>query len=200
MSVLIVKEEMMAAKTSAPGPSRNFKIAFALCLAVALLGSSAFLATSGLTGIVRAPGIFGTKATLFADINLVAQIVLLLGLGVGMILARRGNITAHQYNQTAWVLFNIVLTIFVMFIGYVEYIAPGLPGNLREALGLISTIHAALGLLAIFCGVYLILQMNRWIPKKWRIKWWRRLMRLTLALYWLVGILGLGIYYVWYMR
>ena len=103
---------------------------------------------------------------------MIAQIVLLLGLGVGAIIARRGNIAMHQYNQTAWVLLNIVLTIFIMIVAYIEYVLPDLPGNLRHAFGLLPTIHAALGLLAIFCGVYLILRMNQWIPKKWRIKWW----------------------------
>jgi len=154
----------------------------------------------GPTGIAARPGIFGTKANLFSDINLISQVVLLLGLSVGYYLARRGNIAAHQYNQTAWVLFNIVLTIFIMIVAYVEYVLPGLPGNLRHAYGLVSSIHAALGLLAIFCGVYLILRMNQWIPRKWRIKWWKKLMRLTLALYWLVGVFGLAIYYFWYIR
>jgi uncharacterized membrane protein YozB (DUF420 family) len=176
------------------------KSSVALFLAVATLGSSVFLALGGPTGIAARPGLFGTKANLFTDINLIAQIVLLLGLGVGVIFARQGNIAMHQYNQTGWVLFNIILTIFIMIVAYVEYVVPGLPGNLRQAYGIVSTIHAALGLLAIFCGVYLILRMNQWIPKKWRIKWWKNLMRLTLALYWLVGVFGLATYYVWYMR
>jgi uncharacterized membrane protein YozB (DUF420 family) len=135
-----------------------------------------------------------------SDLNLIAQVVLLLGLSLGAVLARQGNIAAHQYNQTGWVLFNIVLTIFVMLVAYYQYVIPGLPGNLSQAYSIVATIHAALGSLAILCGVYLILRMNQLIPKNWRIKWWKRLMRLTLALYWLVGILGLGIYYIWYLR
>lgn len=154
----------------------------------------------GPTGIAARSGIFGTRANLFSDINLIAQIVLLLGLSVGYFLAHRGNITAHQYNQTTWVLFNIVLTIFIMLVSFVNNVIPGLPGNLRHANGLVPSIHAALGFLAIFCGVYIILRMNQWIPKKWRIRWWKRLMRLTLVLYWLVGVLGMAIYYFWYIR
>ena len=190
----------MSNKPSSDLPDQRVKFIVALLFVVVLLGSSAFLALGGPTGIAARPGIFGTKANLFTDINLIAQIVLLLGLGMGLIFARQGNITLHQYNQTGWVLLNIVLTIFIMIVAYVEYVAPGLPGNLRQAYGILPTIHAALGLLAIFCGVYLILRMNQWIPKKWRIKWWKNLMRLTLALYWLVGIFGLAIYYVWFMR
>lgn len=188
------------AKSNPNAPDQRVKFTVVLLFAVILLGSSVFLALGGPTGIAARPGIFGTKANLFTDINLIAQIVLLLGLGIGAFFARHGNITLHQYNQTGWVLLNIVLTIFIMIVAYVEYVAPGLPGNLSQAYGLLPTIHATLGLLAIFCGVYLILRMNQWIPKKWRIKWWKNLMRFTLALYWLVGIFGLLIYYVWFMR
>ncbi len=190
----------MAAKTKSSGPSRQTKLFVAFAMVIGLIALSVFLALGGPTGIAARPGIFGTKANLFSDLNLIAQIVLLIGLSLGMVLARRGHITAHQYNQTAWVLFNIVLTIFIMLVAYYEYVIPGLPGVLSQAFGIVSTIHAAIGLLAIACGVYLILRMNQRIPKKWRVKGWKRMMRLTLALYLLVGILGLGIYYVWYVR
>jgi uncharacterized membrane protein YozB (DUF420 family) len=159
-----------------------------------------FLALGGPTGLAARPGIFGTRANLFSDLNLIAQIVLLAGLFTGAVFARRGHITTHQYNQTGWVLFNIVLTIFIMVVAYSEYVAPGLPGELSQARGIVSTIHAVLGLLAIFCGVYLVLRMNQIIPKRWRIKWWKNLMRFTLGLYILVGLFGLGVYYVWYIR
>ena len=148
----------------------------------------------------RVRGFLALKANLFSDLNLIAQVILLIGLTLGMVLARRGHITAHQYNQMGWVLFNIVLTIFIMVVAYYEYVIPGLPGVLSQSFGIVSTLHAALGLLAISCGVYLILRMNQRIPNKWRIKGWKRMMRLTLALYLLVGVLGLGIYYVWFMR
>lgn len=190
----------MSAKNQASGPSRQTKRIIALALVISLIAFSVFLAFGELSGMATRPGIFGTKANLFSDLNLIAQLVMLLGLSVGMVLARRGHITAHQYNQTGWVLFNIVLTIFIMARAYYAYVMPGLPGVLGQAFGLVSTFHAVLGLLAVACGVYLILRMNQWIPPRWRIKKWKRMMRLTLALYLLVGILGLGIYYVWYIR
>jgi uncharacterized membrane protein YozB (DUF420 family) len=190
----------MTARTTANEPTRRVKVSIAVLLAIFLLASSIFLAMGGPTHIAARPGIFGTKANLFSDLNLIAQVVLLLGLSGGAVLARRGNISAHQYNQTAWVLFNIVLTIFIMVVAYAEYVLPGLPGELSQARGIVATIHAALGLLAIFCGVYLILRMNQIILKRWRVKWWKNLMRFTLGLYLLVGLLGLGIYYFWYIR
>jgi uncharacterized membrane protein YozB (DUF420 family) len=190
----------MAEKLEADEHKRILKRNVTIFLVVMLLVSSICLALGGPTGVAARPGIFGTKANLFSDLNLIAQIILLLGLSLGAVFARRGNITAHQYNQTGWVLFNIVLTIFIMVVAYYEYVIPGMPANLSRAYGIVSTIHAAIGLLAIFCGVYLLLRMNQKIPKKWRVKWWKKLMQLTLALYWLVGIFGFGIYYFWYMR
>jgi uncharacterized membrane protein YozB (DUF420 family) len=190
----------MTAKAKPGGPSRQTKRIVAIVLAAGLIALSVLLMLGGPSGIAARPGIFGTKANLFSDLNLIAQMVLLIGLSLGMVLARRGHITAHQYNQTAWVLFNIVLTIFIMVVAYYENVLTQLPGALGQAYGIVSTIHAAFGLLAISCGIYLILRMNQRIPKKWRIKGWKRMMRLTLALYLLVGALGLGIYYVWFIR
>lgn len=181
-------------------PDRKLKRTLILMLVVGLAAASIFLALGGPTGLALRPGIFGTRANLWSDINLIAQFVLLTGLGVGYFLARSGNITAHQYNQTTWVFFNLVLTVFIMIVAYYENVVPGLPGNLRQAHALVSTIHGLLGLTAIFCGLYLILRMNKWIPERWRIKWWKRLMRITLGLYWLVGLLGLALYYVWFIR
>jgi len=190
----------MTARPKANEPSRRLKLTVTLFLLIMMIGVSVFLALGRPSGIAARPGIFGTKANLFSDLNLIAQIVLLLGLGLGAVFARRGNIASHQYNQTGWVLFNIVLTIFIMVVAYFEYVLPGLPGNLGQAYGLVSTLHAILGFSAILSGVYLILHMNQLIPKEWRVNWWKRLMQLTLTAYLLVGVLGLGIYYFGYVR
>ncbi len=189
----------MTARPIAGEPDRRLKRILITALVVFLIGFSIFLAMGGPTGLAARPGIFGTRANLFSDFNLIAQIILLLGLTVGFFLARRGNITAHQYNQTTWVFVNIVLTIFIMIVAYYENVITRLPGVMSRAFGVVSTIHAILGLAAIFCGLYLIFRMNQWIPVGWRIKGWRKMMRLTLALDWLVGLFGLGIYYVWFI-
>jgi uncharacterized membrane protein YozB (DUF420 family) len=190
----------MTEKPKASMPARTVKRTIAVWMTLALVASGVFLALGNLTGIAARPGIFGARATLFSDLNLIAQILLLLGLSVGVYFAHKGNIRAHQYIQTGMVLFNLVLTIFIMVTAYVEHIVPGLPGNLPTAAGLVATIHGVIGLVAIGCGVYLLLHMNRLIPVRWRVRWWRNLMRITIALYWIAGGLGVAVYYVWYMR
>lgn len=189
----------MTVKPSSMKPVPKAKTAVTIVIVVALIGTGILFSTAGLTGMVAQPGLFGTNATMFSDLNLIAQFVFLVGLSIGYVLARKGDITAHQYLQTGMVLFNIVTTIFVMIVGYIDYVIPGMPENLSQAYGIVTTIHAVFGLLAIFCGIYLLLHMNRILPKRYRIKWWRKLMRLTFALYWFVGILGLGVYYVWFL-
>ncbi len=180
-------------------PDTVTKILAAGLIILILAGAIYFLATGGAASLSARPGLFGTRATLSSDLNLIAQFILLLGLGIGAAFAHRGNITAHQYTQTGIVLFNLVLTIFIMAVSYRQNVIPKLPGILGTAYGLVSTIHAILGLLAIICGLYLIIRMNQLIPESLRISWWRNLMRFTLGLYWAVGLLGLGLYYVWYV-
>ena len=189
----------MDAKPRAGEPSRGLKLIVALSLALFLVGSSVLLVLGISSGAAARPGFLGTHAGLFSDLNLIAEVVLVLGLGVGFFLARRGKIAAHQYNQTGWALFNIVLTVFIMVMSYAKYVLPSFRENVAHPFGLVSTIHATLGLLAIICAVYLILHMNQLIPRTWRVSWWKQMMRGTLALYWMVGMLGLGVYYFWYV-
>ena len=49
-----------------------------------------------------------------ADVNVVFEVLLVLGLTFGMRLARAGHIEAHRRNQTIWVLANAALVVAVM--------------------------------------------------------------------------------------
>jgi plastocyanin/uncharacterized membrane protein YozB (DUF420 family) len=192
----------MPTSSGEPGrSSRGVKIAVAIVVGLVLIGFSIFIVVQrGATSLGGGPGFLGTRAGFFADLNLVAQTVLLIGLLVGYALARSGNIAAHQYNQTAWVLFSLVLAVLIMSDAFRRQIVPGLPDNLREARGAVSTLHAVLGAITVLCGVYILLRMNRLLPKPLRLAGWKNLMRVTLGLYWMVGLLGVGTYYVWYVQ
>jgi len=197
---------MTPAPKSAPktpaGPPPSVKIAVAVMVGLMLIGLSLFLilGRSATPSLATQKGFLGTRGTLFADINLIAEIILLVGLMVGYGLARGGNIPAHQYNQTAWVLFNIVLVMFIMTVSYGRQVAPGVPAKLLQAYYGVSALHSVLGSLTVLCGVYILLRMNRLLPKSLRIAWWKNLMRMTLGLYWAIGLLGVGTYYVWYIQ
>lgn len=179
---------------------RNLKFIFTSILILSLVGLAFVLLSGNWTGLFARPGFLGTKALIYSDINLTAQFLLLIGLSLGVFFARAGNITAHQYTQTTMVLFNIVLAFSIMVQSFFRSVVPGLPRNLTTLSGFVATIHAGIGSLAIVCGVYLLLRMNKLIPRQWRISWWKPLMRLTFALYWIAGILGFSLYYVWYVH
>ena len=53
--------------------------------------------------------------------------------------------------------------------------------------------------LSLIAGLWLVLQMNDILPKSMHIGWWKTLMRLTLAGYWIVALLGFTMYYYWYV-
>jgi uncharacterized membrane protein YozB (DUF420 family) len=178
-------------------PYRTMRNIFKVVIFLALAFAAVFLVSGNLNGLAHQPGFLGTHAHLYSDINLFAQILLLAGMTVGFFLAHYGKIDAHQYNQTTWVLFNIVLTICIMIIRFSEDVISGLPANLQQAYAIVGIIHAVLGSLAIICGVYLLLRMNKLIPKAWRVPWWKNLMRVTLGLYLATGLLGVITYFVW---
>jgi plastocyanin/uncharacterized membrane protein YozB (DUF420 family) len=150
-------------------------------------------------GFATNAGIFGTRASLFADFNLIAEIVLLLGLMVGYVFAKTKHISAHQYNQTTWVLFNVVLVVFIMLVSFFRTVIIGIPANLLRAYYAVSTVHAVLGGITVVCGLFILLRMNKLLPKFLRIKWWKNLMRFTLGMYFLVGFFGLATYVIWYV-
>jgi uncharacterized membrane protein YozB (DUF420 family) len=187
----------MAAQLKTSDPNRLLKTIIIVVVFLALAFSTIFLISGNLNGLAHQPGFLGTHAHLYSDINLIAQILLLAGMTVGFFLAHYGKIDAHQYNQTTWVLFNVVLAICIMIIRFAEDVVSGLPANLRETYAIVGIIHAVLGTLAIVCGIYLLLRMNKLIPKAWRVPWWKNLMRVTLGLYLATGLLGVITYFVW---
>lgn len=198
--------------------SRGLKTIFAVVGGVMVLGIAAFLIVARGQDLANSSGFFGTRATLFADINLAAQIILLAGLSVGFGLARTSNISAHQYNQTMWVFVNLALTIFIMAVSFNQQVTPGIPEKLLRAYYGTSTIHAALGTITILSALVIVFRMN--FPRVFMSERtvvnaegksetvainhypksiWKNQMRVTLGLYWLVGLFGLGTYYYWYI-
>ena len=148
------------------------------------------------TGKGEGPGVFG-PGPLLADLNIVFEIVLVLGLTVGMMLARAGNIEAHRRNQTTWVLVNLVFVAFLMVPSIAGFKFHGLR-DLKDLGNLATWAHAAIGTLTVLSGTWLVLQMNGLLPPSLHVKAWKHLMRATLVGYWVVALLGLATYRAWY--
>ncbi|HEX9277676.1 MAG TPA: hypothetical protein VGA51_14925 [Casimicrobiaceae bacterium] len=162
--------------------------ALALAIVAFVLGLRA-------AGKADAGGFLG-PASLLSDLNLTLEILLVLGLTFGMALARSGRIEAHRLNQTSWVLVNAALVLCVMIPSLQNAKPKSLADFAKLSTGL-PLLHAALGVLTLAAGLWLVLQINDVLPPRWHTAKWKTLMRLTLTGYWLVALLGIGIYYAW---
>jgi hypothetical protein len=164
--------------------------AFAFATAALILGLRA-------AGKAESGGFFG-PGPLAADVNLTLEVVLVLGLTAGMIFARRGRIETHRVNQTIWALVNAALAACVMVPSLAHAKFSSL-ADLAHWSSALPWLHAAIGALTLAGALWLVLQMNDVLPERWHIAWWKRLMRLTLAGYWLVALLGILLYFQWYV-
>ena len=152
-------------------------------------------------------GFLGTGASFGADITLIAYILLIAPVMIiGFVFARRKMfIPHHKYAMTAVVIINWVLILLVMQISYRNGVAPYTNQAGSEPSILIPMIHLLSGGIAQILATWLVIMM--WtentgaagiLPNFLRttnIKPW---MRLTLALWFITVILGIGIYFTWY--
>jgi len=153
-------------------------------------------------------GFLGTGASFAADLTLIAYILIITPVMLlGFVFARQKKfIPHHKLAMTFVVILNWILIIFVMAASYAGGVAPGLSENLTEPPILIPTIHLITGGLAQIIATYLIILM--WtektslafiLPDSLRIKNIKTPMRLTLGLWLVTVVLGIGIYVTWYV-
>jgi plastocyanin len=134
---------------------------------------------------------FGTRTA--ADINLVAQVFILAGLLVGFYLARQKRFAQHANVQTALVLVNVFLIASVMVPSLTNYVIAS--GTTTGRVAQLMMAHGALGLVVEIVALYLILRMRTTlIPKRFRLSNIKLAMRVTLALWFALVLLGFGIY------
>lgn len=134
-------------------------------------------------------------------INLIAQLLMGAALLAGMVLARHKHFRAHAICQSAVVLLNLIPIFYFMAPVFHRAVQPGLPRHLNDSFFSVPTVHATLGAIAEVFGIYIILVAGaRIVPERLRFKNWKRWMRLELALWWMTIAMGLGTYYVWYVR
>lgn len=139
------------------------------------------------------------SGALIPELNLALEILLVAGLTFGYRLAKRGNIAAHRYNQTIWVLLNAVLVALIMASGMENAVVEN-AAELAMIGNWVPWLHAALGTATVVSGLWLVLQMNGLLPRRLHVRRWKLLMRVTLAGYWAVALSGLAVYYVWFLR
>ena len=142
----------------------------------------------------------GTWAPTHAELTLLLEIVMGVGLLIGAQLARLRRYRWHAWCQSSIVLLNLVLIALTMLPAFHRQVLPRLPGRIGKPYYALATEHAALGGVAEFGGMYILLAAGTEIlPEKFRIKRYKLWMRSVLVLWWTVRFLGIATYARWYV-
>ena len=144
-------------------------------------------------------GFLGTHAGYGSDLNLAIQIAMGVALIFGAFLARAKRFVAHGICQTVVLVLNFGMISFLMWPSFHSQVLPRLPKRLGKRFYAVATVHGALGVLAEILGLYIALVAGTNIlPESLRFKGWKLWMRVELALWWIVLMMGVATYWVWY--
>jgi uncharacterized membrane protein YozB (DUF420 family) len=134
-------------------------------------------------------------------INLYAQILLVLALMVGMFLARERKFALHGAVQSAVVVANLGLIAWIMGPSFHRQLLPGFWGNFKDSHYAIAAAHVVVGAVAWIVAAYVVLVAGTpLVPKALRFENYKLWMRIAMALWWAAFLLGVGIYFVWYVK
>jgi uncharacterized membrane protein YozB (DUF420 family) len=141
-----------------------------------------------------------TAAPRGANVVLVLEIAMGLGLLIGAWLARKGRFRQHAWCQSAIVLLNLAVVAVMMIPSFRIHVLPRIPAKLGKAYYALATTHGALGTVTELAGLYILLSAGTSVlPEKLRITKYRVWMRSVLVLWWVVLLLGMTTYTRWYV-
>ena len=142
---------------------------------------------------------FETAAPRAADLVLVLEIAMWVGLLVGARLARKGRFRQHAWCQSVIVLLNLAVVVVMMIPSFRVHVLPRVPAKLGKAYYGLATTHAAFGTVTELAGLYILLSAGTTVlPERLRITKYRVWMRSVLVLWWIVLLLGIATYTRWY--
>jgi hypothetical protein len=145
-------------------------------------------------------GFLGTAAPFYADVTLLLEIAMGVGLLIGALLARLRRFRGHAWCQSVIVLLNIAVVVLTMIPSFRVHVSPKIPLKLGKAYYALATAHGALGSVTEIAGLYILLAAGTSVlPEKFRITRYKAWMRTVLVLWWLVLLLGLATYARWYV-
>jgi Ca2+/H+ antiporter len=141
-----------------------------------------------------------TAAPAYANLILLLELVMGVGLLAGGLLARLKRFREHAWCQSVIVLVNLSLIVLTMLPSFRVHVAPRIPLKLGKAYYAVATAHAALGTLAEGGGLYILLAAGTsLLPPRLRIRNYKLWMRTVLVLWWVVLLLGTATYARWYV-
>jgi uncharacterized membrane protein YozB (DUF420 family) len=145
-------------------------------------------------------GFLGTWASFSVDLNLLVQIAMGIALLAGALLARAKRYVAHGVCQALVLILNLPIIALLMWPSFDVRVLPRFSRHLGRRYYSVAIAHGALGILAEAFGLYVLLVAGTNIlPRYLRFQRWKLWMRIELALWWVVLLLGAGTYYTWYL-
>jgi len=145
-------------------------------------------------------GFLGTQAGFAADITLLLQIVMGVALIAGVFLARAKRFVIHGICQTTVLLLNLVVIALFMWPSFSFQVLPGLPKHFARRHYSVAALHGILAGMAELFGLYILLVAGtNIVPEAWRFRRWKLWMRVELALWLFVLLIGVGTYLIWYV-
>jgi len=145
-------------------------------------------------------GFLGTAAPRVADLMLLLEIAMGVGLLTGAWLARARRFRQHAWCQSVIVLLNLAVIGLMMIPSFRVHVFPRIPGRLGKAYYALATTHAGLGTFTELAALYILLSAGTQVlPGKLRITKYKPWMRRVLLLWWGVLFLGIATYTRWYV-
>lgn len=141
-----------------------------------------------------------TAAPRAANVVLVLEIAMGVGLLLGARLARKRRFREHAWCQSVIVLLNLAVVSTMMIPSFRTLVLPRIPAKLGKAYYALATTHGAVGTVSELAGLYILLSAGtRVLPEKVRITNYKTWMRTVLVLWWVVLLFGLATYTRWYV-
>jgi hypothetical protein len=145
-------------------------------------------------------GFLETMAPHYANLTLLLEIAMGVGLLIGAVLARQRRFEAHAWCQSLIVLLNLAVIVLVMIPSLRVQVIPKIPLKLGKAYYALATAHAAIGTITEIAGLYILLAVGTSVlPEKFRITKYKLWMRTVLVLWWVALLLGFATYARWYV-
>jgi uncharacterized membrane protein YozB (DUF420 family) len=145
-------------------------------------------------------GFLGTAAPRYADVVLLLEISMGVALLTGALLARKQRFHAHAWCQSTVVLLNAAIIALVMIPSFRDQVGPKIPLKLTKSYFALATAHGALGCAVECVALYILLAAGtKLLPERLRIQRYKLWMRIALASWWLVLLLGIATYARWYV-
>jgi len=145
-------------------------------------------------------GFLGTAASGGADLVLLLEIAIGVGLLIGAWLARLKRYRQHAWCQSVIVILNAALIVLTMIPAFRVQVLPRIPEKLGRGFYGLATTHAVLGSVTEVASLYILLAAGtRVLPQTLRLTRYKAWMRTVLAIWWVVLILGMATYARWYI-